>query len=312
MPAKTKQSNGVGMRTYPESRSEQVAIAAIKRDLVLSLATRVCLAVFGVGAGVAAIAYALLQAGDLAASGGSALDGERLTAFLLPPALLMILSIVAGIAAWTIHSRNLDETYRALDAASRMRREAEVAVSARGLVHSFEEKLNSTHRAFTLLLWFGRTLFLVSLGLFLAAALNAIFRGADIYTAILGGTSLVGVVIGMLRDVPGEVKSDLADVVRIQTIVTGFHRQLSLLETYALEGDSGAHPERVLEAQERIDKAAERAAQRIARVEGRLQEETDFFELDDDRFAGNGSGRSRDDRAASVDHEREHAADERV
>lgn len=254
--------------------------------------TRVSCLLIGLAAASLAILYAWQRSDEIAGEGRSDFLGEELVALILPIALLAVLAAAAGVAAWMVHSRGLDETYRALDTASRIHREAEVAVSARGLVHSFEEKLNSTHRAFTLLLWFGRTLFLVSLGLFVIALLNAVFRGVDVYTAVLGGSSLVGVVVGFLSKVPERVKSDLEDVVQIQVIVTGFHRQVSLLESHAFDEEHATHPDpaRALEAQTRIDQAVQGAAERIARVDGRAQAERESTPPSENGGARGGDG----------------------
>jgi hypothetical protein len=84
----------------------------------------------------------------------------------LPVALLAALAILCGIATWLLHSRGQEEIEQAMDGIGRLRREAEVAIPARGLAHVFEEKLANARRAYLLQLWLGRTLFLVSLGLF--------------------------------------------------------------------------------------------------------------------------------------------------
>ncbi len=49
-----------------------------------------------------------------------------------------------------------------------------MAVSARGLIVAFEAKLQNAQRAFTLLLWIGRTTFVICLGLFTAAVVRAV------------------------------------------------------------------------------------------------------------------------------------------
>ena len=251
--------------------SADIAISAVRRDLLLSLITRICLLLLGLATGILAIVYTWQRSNEIAGGGGPGVVDEQLVALILPTVLFGVLAGAAGFAAWSVHSRGLDETYRALDTASRISRESEVAVSARGLVRSFEEKLDSARRAFSLLLWFGRTMFIVSLGLFAFAVINAIFKGDNTTTLVLGAGSIVGTVVSVFTNVPDKVKGHLADVVAIQTILTGCDRQISLLESYAFATDDehGVDEHRVLEAQERIDDAVEQAARRIARVQGK-------------------------------------------
>jgi len=105
---------------------------------------------------------------------------------------------------------------------------------ARGLVFAFEEQLQNARSAFTLLLWLGRTLFIVCLGLFGLAVVNAVVSGVDLLTVGLSVTSIAGALISVAVGVPRTIKEHLSDVVQIQSIVTGCDRQISLLESDAL------------------------------------------------------------------------------
>jgi hypothetical protein len=187
----------------------------------------------------------------------------------IPVLLFTLFACLAGAAALVLHSRGLDETTRTLDALNRLKREGSVAVSARGLIFAFEEKLANARRAFMLQLWLGRTLFIVCLGIFSIALLNAIVSGVDLFTTILGGTSVAAALLSVSRGVPERIARQLADVIQIQTVITGCDRQISLLESdafAALNGklDSADHAS-VLEAQARIDRVVSHAVEEIER-----------------------------------------------
>ena len=143
-----------------------------------------------------------------------------------------------------IHSRSLDESVRTIDSINRLRREGEVAVSARGLVVAFEEQIATIRRSHSLLLWLGRTLFVISLGLFAVAAISALWRGVDIWTLGMGVTSLGGAMWTAASRVPANVAHDAANVVQIQLIVTATHRQISLLESDAFAALNAKEPAR--------------------------------------------------------------------
>jgi hypothetical protein len=237
----------------------------------LNYVLRAGLAVFGLAAGVLALLYTARHGHEIAAAVHS--DGDIAAALLgatLPVVLFVLLGALAGAAAWAVHSREVDEMCRTLDTVSRMEREGEVAVSARGLIYAFEEKLQNARRAFTLLLWLGRTLFLVCLGLFAAAIVNAMVGGNDLVTAVLGGSSVAGALLGVVRAVPRTLAHNLADVIQIQSIITGCDRQISLLESAAFnainrDGDSAATQETVIDVQRRMDRVVASAVRRIER-----------------------------------------------
>jgi hypothetical protein len=157
-----------------------------------------------------------------------------------------------------------------LDTVSRMEREGEVAVSARGLIHAFEEKLQNTRRAFSLLLWLGRTMFVVCLGLFAAALINAMLDGGQLVTVVLGASSVAGALLAVVKAVPQSIAHHLADVIQIQSIITGCDRQISLLESAAFDavnrgGDPTEARHAVLDLQRRMDQVVGNAVRRIER-----------------------------------------------
>jgi hypothetical protein len=239
----------------------ELATKSLRLNTWLGLVVRILLGAMGLVSGALAIVYSWRHAESLAAADLTTSD----LVLLVPVVVLVLLAGFAGSAAWLLHSRELEETSRALDAINRIQRETEVAVSARGLIYAFEEKLNDTRRAFNLLLWLGRSIFVVCLGLFSAAVVNAIVNGVDLTTAVLGTASIAGMLLSVAKRVPQSVSRQLAQVIEIQTIVTGCDRQISLLESVAFaalqsgETTAGA----VLETQARIDHVVERAVARI-------------------------------------------------
>jgi hypothetical protein len=254
----------------PQRELAELVVVALRDNTRLNFQVRVGLAVVGFASSLLALVYAAMHGGEIAAAARGS-EGDvpgALLAGTLPVVLLVVFSALAGMAAWAVHARGLDETYNTLELVNRMEREGEVAGSSRGLVYAFEEKLQNTRRAFTLLLWLGRTLFIVCLGLLAGAAISASVHGDPVLTGALGGSSLIGAFLGIVSKVPQNIACQLADVVQIQTVVTGCDRQISLLETVALHavnsGDGGrrAHQD-ALAVQRQMDRVIDNAVWRI-------------------------------------------------
>lgn len=235
----------------------------LRANTALNLAVRVLLGLFGLVSCALALRYIAVRGDEMVEILSRSTDsgdrvGKRLLVLCMPVLLFGLLAGLAAAAAWTMHARGQDETTRTLDMLSRLKREGEVAVSARGLMYAFEEKLQNARRALNLLLWLGRTLFLICIGLFAAAVINAMAKGADLVTVTFGVTSVAGSLLAVANGVPRKVKEHLADVIQVQTIVTGCDRQISLLESDALAalnnsqcGVADTH-HIVLEVQERM------------------------------------------------------------
>jgi hypothetical protein len=253
-----------------------LALGTLKSNSGLNFAARLLLMLFALSAAVLAVVYVYERADAIVAiltepRAGDQLIGERLLALTAPVLILTGLAGLAAIAGVVVHSRGLDESVRTLDSVNRLRREGEVAVSARGLIVAFEDQLATVRRAHTLLLWLGRTLFIVTLGLFAVSAINAAWNGVDLLTATLGVTSLAGVVLGIARKVPQGVAHDVANTVQVQLVLTGAHRQISMLESDAfasLNSQSTARTDAhklVLEVQARIERVIDNALKQIER-----------------------------------------------
>ena len=195
--------------------------------------------------------------------------GEELLALTAPVLLLMLLAGLAAIVGFVVHSRGVDESVHTLDAVNRLRREGEVAVSARGLIVAFEEQLASAKRGHSLLLWIGRTLFIVTLGLFVAAFISALWHGVDPMTVGLGVGSLAGAVLGVATKMPESIAHDVANVMQLQLVVTGAHRQIGMLESDAFASLNNPETARaeahtmLLEVQNRIDTVVDTAIKQV-------------------------------------------------
>jgi len=248
-----------------------LSLATLKANSRFNLVARLLLTLFSLTTAALAVAYVVTRA-HAAVVILQRPDGEiapRLLALGAPVLLLAAFAILGAIAVAVIHSRSLDESVRTLDSINRLRREGEVAVSARGLVVAFEEQIATIRHSHSLLLWLGRTLFIISLGLFSVAALSAMWRGVDLWTLGMGATSLGGAMWTAASRVPTNVAHDAANVVQVQMIVTAAHRQIGLLESDAFaalnarETDVAAAHAVALENQERIERVMTTAIDRI-------------------------------------------------
>lgn len=260
---------GPGSRQMSPVQGElaQLVVDELRSNCRLNFRVRCGLALFGFTAGGLALLVAVLRAGGIADAAGG---GGDIFLACFPIVVLVALSVMCGVAAWTVHARGLDEVQSTLDAVNRMEREGEVAVSSRGLIYAFEEKLQNTRRAFTLLLWLGRTLFIVCLALCCAAIISALKDAEPLLTGSLGAGSVVGALFGAATKVPRNISHHLADVIQIQTAVTGCDRQISLLETAAIDivnraDDRASAHDDVLAVQRRMDQVVAHAVYRIER-----------------------------------------------
>ena len=251
-----------------------VSLHTLQANSRLNLVARLLLMLFALAAAGLAVlsvvsrADAIVEVLQRPSASGDAI-GARLLALGAPVIFLGGFAVLAGIAAAVIHSRSLDESVRTLDSINRLRREGEVAVSARGLVVAFEAQLATIRRSYTLLMWLGRSLFIISLGLFSVAAISALWRGVDLWTLGMGATSLGGAMWTAVNRVPKNIAHDAANMVQLQLIVTAAHRQIGLLESDAFaalnakETDVDAAHRVALDNQERIERVMRNAIEQI-------------------------------------------------
>ena len=251
-----------------------VALHTLRTNSSLNLIGRVLLMLFALGTGSAAVVLVYLRADEMVqALNDPARSDEiakQLLALTAPVLLLIVLAGLAVVVGFLAHSRGLDESVRTFDSVNRLRRENEVAVSARGLIVAFEEQLSSIKRAHGVVMWVARSLFIVTIGLFLVCVVMTLAQGADPATLLLGAASLIGALLGTAKNVPRTIAHHSANVLQMQLIVTGAHRQISMLESAAISVLNHKKTERedahrmVLEAQQKIEDVLARA---IAQVE---------------------------------------------
>lgn len=237
-PMRSANGSAGAFGSTPKQDAQHALLRMRKLESRLSLIGRLFIGALGLASGALAVAYTWRSAEEMVATlsrprGQTEYVAERLLALTAPAALLIAIAALSAAAIWAIHSRELDETYRTADAVNRIRRESEVAVSARGLIHSFEEKLQNVSRGLSVLLWFGRALFVLSGGSFVLAVGQATAAGVDLLTVAFGGLSIASVVLGIAVGLPSKICGQLTNVVALQTIITGCDRQISLLESEA-------------------------------------------------------------------------------
>jgi hypothetical protein len=270
--ASTKQPD----ERLPSPDIASLTLGTLRRNSRLNFAARLLLMLFALAVSVLAVVYVYERADAMVAiltepRAGTEMIGERLLALTAPVLLLTMLAGLAAIVGFFAHSRGLDESIRTLDSVNRLRREGEVAVSARGLIVAFEEQLASAKRGHTLLLWIGRTMFIVTLGLFAASVISSLWHGVDPLAAGLGVTSLAGAIFGVAKKVPQTIAHDVANVVQLQLVVTGAHRQISMLESDAFASLNNQETSRadahsmVLDVQARIERVVDNAIKQIER-----------------------------------------------
>jgi hypothetical protein len=240
-----------------------VALNTLKSNGALNLIGRVLLMFFALGTASAAVVLVYLRADEMVQALNDPARSDEIATQLLaltaPVLLLIVLSGLAVVVGFLAHSRGLDESVRTFDSINRLRREDEVAVSARGLIVAFEEQLSSIKRSHSIVMWVARSLFIVTIGLFLACVVSTLAQGIDPTTLALGAASLAGALLGTAKDVPGTIAHHSANVLQMQLIVTGAHRQISMLESDAIASLNNQQTKRedahqmVLTAQQKIE-----------------------------------------------------------
>ena len=138
----------------------RVALGALESNSHWNLVGRILLMVFALGTATAATVLVVFRAdetvGVLTDSSRNDEIGKQLLALSAPVLLLLALAGLAVLVGFLVHSRGLDESVKTLDSVNRLRREDEVAVSARGLIVAFEDQLASIKRSHGVILWVAR------------------------------------------------------------------------------------------------------------------------------------------------------------
>ncbi len=251
----------------------RVALGTLESNSHWNLVGRILLMVFALGTATAATVLVVFRAdetvGVLTDPSRNDEIGKQLLALSAPVLLLLALAGLAVLVGFLVHSRGLDESVKTLDSVNRLRREDEVAVSARGLIVAFEDQLASIKRSHGVILWVARSLFIVTIGLFLACVGAALANGIDATTAVLGATSLAGALLGAATGVPTTISHEAANVLQMQLIVTGAQRQISMLESVAFTSLNDTKATRdeanavAFSAQQKIQDVLDKAVQQV-------------------------------------------------
>lgn len=218
----------------------QVLIEAVDRASRVGLIMRTTLFGVAIVAALLAIVYTMWR-GDAMVSAildrdrATDLLWERVVALTLPVLLLVVLGAVCVAAAHVLQSRALDERERALDAISRIRRESESGVSrARTLARLAEDDLTHARREFSMQVAFGRASYALSLSLVAIAAIYSVASdGLDAYSVVFSAGGVGSYLLGVVLKVPSRVGCNLAALSQRHLIVTGFAREIGLIEADA-------------------------------------------------------------------------------
>jgi hypothetical protein len=177
---------------------------------------------------------------------------ERVISLTLPVLLFVVLGAVCVVGAYVLQSRALDERERALDAIARIAREAEGGVSrARTLARLSEDDLTHARREFAMQIAFGRASWWLAVGLLGVSVVYSMASGdLDAYSLAFGAGGVLSYLLGVAFKVPTRVRCNLASLSQRHLIVSGYVREIGLIEADAYRliaqarrpSDGGAPP----------------------------------------------------------------------
>ncbi len=217
-----------------------VLVRAVARASIVGLVMRTALFVVAIGAAGLAVFYILgngeeMVGAILGRDPAEDLFWERVVSLTLPVLLFVFLGVVCVAGAYVLQSRALDERERALDAIARIQRESEGGVSrARTLARLSEDDLTHARREFAMHVAFGRASWWLAVSLLGVSATYSIAEGGlDGYSVALGGGGVLSYLLGVAFKVPTRVRCNLAALSQRHLIVSGYVREIGLLEAEA-------------------------------------------------------------------------------
>ena len=224
----------------PLSEAESsVLIDAVSRASRVGLVMRTGLFLVALAAAALAVVYTM-QHGDamvdaiLNRDRATDLLWERVVSLTLPVALFVLLGAVCIAGAYVLQSRALDERERALDAIARVRRESEAGVSrARTLARLTEDDLTHARREFAMQVGFGRASWWLTIALVGVSVVYSVAEGLDEYSAIFAAGGVGSYLLSIAFNVPTTVRCNLSALSQRHVIVSGYAREIGLLETEA-------------------------------------------------------------------------------
>jgi hypothetical protein len=218
----------------------KVLLDAVERASRVGLVQRTALFAVAILGALLAIASTWLRGDDmvnaiLSRNRDTDLLWEQVASLTLPVLLFVLLGVACVAASHVLQSRALDERERALDAISRIRRESAVSVSrARTLARLTEDDLTQVRREFAMQVAFGRASYWLSVSLVAMSAVYSLAEGGlDAYSAAFSAGGVLSYLLGVMFKVPWRVAGSLAALSQRHVIVTGYAREIGIIEANA-------------------------------------------------------------------------------
>jgi hypothetical protein len=242
-PPKQQSLNGGPPAGEPSPLSDaqsKVLVDSVARASRVGLYLRTALFGVAIVAALLAIVYTWLRGDEmvgaiLSRNRATDLLWEQMASLTLPVLLFVLLGVVSVVGAYVLQSRALDERERALDAIARIQREAEAGVSrARTLARLTEDDLTHLRREFTMQVAFGRASYWLSFSLVAMSAIYSLAAGdLDGYSVAFSAGGVVSYLLGVMFKVPSRVACSLAALSQRHLIVSGFAREIGIIEADA-------------------------------------------------------------------------------
>jgi hypothetical protein len=275
------------------SAQSSVLVNAVDRASRVGLVMRTALFVVAVVAAALAIVYTMRRGDDmvsaiLARDRATDLLWERVVSLTMPVLLFIVLGAVCVAAAYVLQARALDERERALDAIARIQRESEGGVSrARTLARLTEDDLTHARREFAMQVTFGRASWWLSVTLLAVSVVYSIAAGdLDAYSLAFGGGGVLSYLLSAALKVPTKTRCNLAALSQRHLIVTGYAREIGLIEAEAYRAIEYAR--RRQDADAAVGAGIKTAAQEIREATGVAVDRIDrYCKLDTDERCEN-------------------------
>jgi len=225
------------------SAQSSVLINAVDRASRVGLVLRTTLFTVAILAAVLATVYTMRRGDEMVTAilerdRARDLLWERVVSLTLPVLLFVLLGAVCVAGAYILQSRALDERERALDAIARINRESEGGVSrARTLARLSEDDLTHARREFAMQMLFGRASWWLSTGLLTVSVVYSLAAGTlDGYSVAFGAGGVLSYLLAAAFKVPTTVRCNLAALSQRHLIVSGYAREIGLIEADAYRG----------------------------------------------------------------------------
>jgi hypothetical protein len=227
-------------RTPLSDAQADVLVDAVRRAAWVGLVMRTLLFGVAILAAALAIVYTMRRGDEMVAAilesdRATDLLWERIVSLTLPVLLFVVLGAVCVTGAYLLQSRALDERERALDAIARVRREAEAGVSrVRTLARLTEDDLTHVRREFAMQVAFGRAMWWLSVSLLAVSVVYSLSEGdLDAYSVAFGAGGVLSYLLGLAFNVPAKVRCNLSALSQRHLIVSGYAREIGLIEADA-------------------------------------------------------------------------------